>query len=129
MGHALVGHRRRIVYMIFLCVTGAHNFNTGYVDLQLGPHGPPANQLADDVWAHLMGQDTMRWPDVGNTVETIVAQWLIVRWLGGSVVQYGAVHAFDWTWTPPTPSLPPRRNTARLGMQVGQHSLCVGKRQ
>ena len=103
MGHALVGARRRFIYMIFLC-TNAPHFNTAYVDLQLGPHGPPANQLADDTWAHLMGLDTMRWPDVGNTVETIVAQWLIVRWLGGSVVQYGAVHPFDWTWTPPTPS-------------------------
>ena len=67
-------------------------------------NGPPANQLADDMWAHLMGLDTMRWPDVGNMVETISAQWLIVRWLGGSVVQYGAVHPFDWTWTPPAPS-------------------------
>ena len=105
MGHArLVGAQRRIIYMIFLCVTTAPHFNTAYVDLQLGPHGPPANQLGDDTWSHLMGQDTMRWPDVGNTVETIVAQWLIVRWLGGSVVQYGSVHPFDWTWTPPTPS-------------------------
>jgi hypothetical protein len=104
MGHALVGHRRRIVFMIYLCVTSAPHFNTAYVDLQIGPHGPPANQLADDVWSHLLGLDTMRWPDVGNTVETIVAQWLIVRWLGDSVVQYGAVHPFDWTWTPPTPS-------------------------
>ena len=72
MGHALVGARRRIIYMIFLCVANAPHFNTAYVDLQLGPHGPHANQLADDTWAHLMGLDTMRWPDVGNTVETIV---------------------------------------------------------
>ena len=47
MGHALVGARRRIIYMIFLCVANAPHFNTAYVDLQLGPHGPPANQLAE----------------------------------------------------------------------------------
>ena len=103
MGHNLVGAQRRIIYMLFLCVTAPH-FDTAYVDLQLGPHGPPANQLADDAWAHLMGFDTMRWPDVGNFAETVLAQWCIVRWLGGTIQQTGRFAPFDWTWVPPAPS-------------------------
>ena len=50
----------------------------------------------------LMGFDSVADPDRGTVLETVVAQYAIVWWMGGGTVnQTQQVHYFDWTFTPP----------------------------
>ena len=50
----------------------------------------------------LMGFDSIADPDRGTAVETVVAQYAIMWWMGGGTVnQTPQVHYFDWTFTAP----------------------------
>lgn len=50
----------------------------------------------------LMGFDSMADPDRGTAIETVVAQYAIVWWMGGGTVdQTPRVAYFDWTYTAP----------------------------
>ena len=69
----------------------------GYMYQDWAKAGPDAATVlgVGSVWARLAD---------GVTLKPAARTKAFACWLGGSVVQHGYVHPFDWTWTPPTPS-------------------------